>query len=105
MFIKSIKDKEVDLLENLLKNDKLKTIEINSNKIENEYPLVLAFNNCISGNNKGLYDKIYNDLNYYNFKEKEIEIFKILLEYGADLNIKLYNGNTILEESLKKFFI
>jgi len=32
LFIKSIKDKEVDLIENLLKNDKLKTIEINSNK-------------------------------------------------------------------------
>ncbi|KAL6588648.1 ankyrin [Neocallimastix sp. 'constans'] len=104
LFIKSIKDKEVDLLENLLKNDKLKTIEINSNKIENEFPLVLAFNNCISGNNKGIYDKMYNDLNYYNFKEKEIRIFKILLEYGADLNIKLNNGNSILEESLKRNF-
>ena len=43
-------------------------------------------------------------MNYYNFKEKEIKIFKILLEYGADLNIKLDNGNTILEESLKKIF-
>ncbi|KAG4096703.1 hypothetical protein H8356DRAFT_438789 [Neocallimastix lanati (nom. inval.)] len=102
LFIKSIKDKEVDLIENLLKNDKLKTIEINSNKIENEYPLVLAFNNCISGNNNGIYDKIYNDLNYYNYKEKEIAIFKILLEYGADLNVKLDNENTILEESLKR---
>jgi len=63
---------------------------------------VLAFNNCISGNNNGIYDKIYNDLNYYNYKEKEIAIFKILLEYGADLNVKLDNENTILEESLKR---
>ena len=63
---------------------------------------MLAFNNCISGNNNGIYDKIYNDLNYYNYKEKEIETFKILLEYSADLNVKLDNENTILEESLER---
>jgi len=41
-------------------------------------------------------------LNYYNYKEKEIETFKILLEYSADLNVKLDNENTILEESLER---
>ena len=101
LFIKSIKNKDIDLLKKLLKNDKLKNIEIN-NKIGNEYPLVIAFNNCISGNNNGVYEKIYNDLNYYNYKEKEIAIFKTLLEYGADLNIKINNKNTILEESMEK---
>ena len=41
-------------------------------------------------------------MNYYNYKEKEIETFKILLEYSADLNVKLDNENTILEESLER---
>ncbi|KAG4082686.1 hypothetical protein H8356DRAFT_1284280 [Neocallimastix lanati (nom. inval.)] len=83
-------------------NDSFKNIKKINNKIGNEYPLEIAFNNCISGNNNGVYEKIYNDLNYYNYKEKEIAIFKTLLEYGADLNIKINNKNTILEESMEK---
>ncbi|KAG4081722.1 hypothetical protein H8356DRAFT_1394845 [Neocallimastix lanati (nom. inval.)] len=100
LFINCIKKKNIYLLKKLLKNDKLKNIEINSNKVENEYPLILAFNNCISINDDNIYKNIYRDLYYYEFKEKEIKIFKILLENGADLNVKLNNENTILEESL-----
>ncbi|KAL6589215.1 ankyrin, partial [Neocallimastix sp. 'constans'] len=90
-----------DSFKNIKSNNENKINKIN-NKIGNEYPLVIAFNNCISGNNNGVYEKIYNDLNYYNYKEKEIAIFKTLLEYGADLNIKINNKNTILEESMEK---
>ncbi|KAL6613267.1 ankyrin [Neocallimastix sp. 'constans'] len=90
-----------DSFKNIKSNNENKINKIN-NKIGNEYPLVIAFNNCISGNNNGVYEKIYNDLNCYNYKEKEIAIFKTLLEYGADLNIKINNKNTILEESMEK---
>ncbi|KAG4101161.1 hypothetical protein H8356DRAFT_1272593 [Neocallimastix lanati (nom. inval.)] len=90
-----------DSFKNIKSNNENKINKIN-NKIGNEYPLEIAFNNCISGNNNGVYKKIYNDLNYYNYKEKEIAIFKTLLEYGADLNIKINNKNTILEESMEK---
>ena len=65
--------------------------------------VIICFNWQIDySDDNGTYDKIYNDLNYFNFKEKEIENFKILLEYYAELKIKLDNKNTILVESLER---
>jgi len=65
--------------------------------------VIICFNWQIDySDDNGTYDKIYNDLNYFNFKEKEIENFKILLEYYAELKIKLDNKNTILVELLER---
>ncbi|OUM66622.1 hypothetical protein PIROE2DRAFT_6153 [Piromyces sp. E2] len=96
MLIKFIKTNNLKEIENLLRNTQTKNqidFNNNNNKITGwEYPLVLSYKICKTIQ---LNDKIKMDM-----EGNEIKIFKILLKHGADINVRIKNNVTILEDSL-----
>ncbi|OUM67199.1 hypothetical protein PIROE2DRAFT_5468 [Piromyces sp. E2] len=95
MFITLIENSNFKGIKTLLNNTYTKN-QINFNNDELtiwEYPLILSYKICKTTQ---LENKIIMDMG-----GNEIKIFKILLNHGADINVKMDNNVTILEDSLK----
>ncbi|OUM56509.1 hypothetical protein PIROE2DRAFT_18863 [Piromyces sp. E2] len=95
MFITLIEHSNFKGIKNLLNDTNTKN-QINFNNDELtvwEYPLILSYKICKTTQ---LENKIIMDMG-----GNEIKIFKTLLNHGADINVKMDNNVTILEDSLK----